>query len=100
MGRPLNAAATETMKGKTMNQTQAFEKVMSVISPYAKNANALAAAKAETRLLEDLGVNSARLVDIVLAFEDEFAIAIDDEAADRIRTVGDAVNMVIAKSTH
>ena len=39
-------------------------------------------------------MNSARLVDIVLAFEDEFDIAIDDEAADRVRTLGDAVTVI------
>ena len=60
-----------------MNQTEAFEKVVKVITPYTKNTAALANVKSETRLLEDLGVNSARLVDIVLAFEDEFSIAID-----------------------
>ena len=83
-----------------MNQTEAFDKVIKVITPYTKNASALAAAKPDTRLLEDLGVNSARLVDIVLAFEDEFSIAIDDETADKIRTVGDAVSMIVAKTTH
>jgi len=83
-----------------MNQTEAFEKVIKVITPYSKNSAALAEAKSETRLLEDLGVNSARLVDIVLAFEDEFAIAIDDDTADKIRTVGDAVSMIVAKTTH
>ncbi len=83
-----------------MNQTEAFDKVVKVITPYSKNQAALATAKADTRLLEDLGVNSARLVDIVLAFEDEFSIAIDDDTADKIRTVGDAVNMIVAKTTH
>jgi acyl carrier protein len=83
-----------------MNQTEAFNKVVKVITPYTKNAAALASAQENTRLLEDLGVNSARLVDIVLAFEDEFSIAIDDESADKIRTVGDAVSMIVAKTTH
>ena len=83
-----------------MNQTETFTKALKVISPYAKNSAALANASAETRLLEDLGVNSARLVDIVLAFEDEFGIAIDDDTADRIRTLGDAVNTITAKTQH
>ena len=83
-----------------MNQTKAFDKVIKVITPYTKNASILAAAKPETRLLEDLGVNSARLVDIVLDFEDAFSIAIDDTTADKIRTVGDAVEVVVAKTAH
>ena len=51
-----------------------------------------------TRIIEDLGVNSARLVDIVLEFEDQFGISIDDEAADKVRTVGDAVQMIVLKT--
>ena len=74
-----------------MEQQETFEKVIGIIKPFVKNSDKLASADENTRLLEDLGVNSARLVDIVLAFEDEFDIAIGDEAADRVRTLGDAV---------
>ena len=83
-----------------MNQTEAFEKVVKIISPFSKIAAALQAVNPGTRLLEDLGVNSSRLVDIVLAFEDEFAIAIDDDSADKVRTVGDAVGLIVSKTTH
>ena len=77
-----------------MEQQETFEKVIGIIKPFVKNSDKLAGADQNTRLLEDLGVNSARLVDIVLAFEDEFDIAIDDEAADRVRTLGDAVTVI------
>ena len=77
-----------------MEQQETFEKVIGIIKPFVKNTDKLAGADQNTRLLEDLGVNSARLVDIVLAFEDEFDIAIDDEAADRVRTLGDAVTVI------
>lgn len=80
-----------------MEDQATFDKVIGIIKPFVKNTDGLAAANADTRLLEDLGVNSARLVDIVLAFEDEFDIAIDDEAADRVRTLGDAVTVIQEK---
>ena len=51
----------------------------------------------DTRLIEDLKVNSARLVDIILETEDKFGIAIDDYSADGMRTVGDAVHVILAK---
>jgi len=79
-----------------MTQSEAFDKVVAIIGPFAKNADALKAATRETKILTDLGVNSARLVDIILAFEDEFNIAIDDDTADKIRTLGDAVDQIIA----
>jgi acyl carrier protein len=63
-----------------------------------KNATAFAEASDSTRIIEDLGVNSARLVDIILAFEDEFGIEVDDDSADKVRTLGDAVQMIQQKT--
>jgi acyl carrier protein len=80
-----------------MENQETFDKVIGIIKPFVKNTDKLTTADTDTRLLEDLGVNSARLVDIVLAFEDEFDIAIDDEAADRVRTLGDAVTVIQEK---
>ena len=37
-------------------------------------------------------MNSARLVDVVLAFEDEFDIEIADEDVDTVNTIGDCVD--------
>lgn len=79
-----------------MNASDAMAKVLTIIGPFAKNTEALKTASATTSILGDLGVNSARLVDIILAFEDEFDIAIDDETADKIRSIGDAVEQIVA----
>ncbi len=77
-----------------MEQQQILDKVVGLITPFAKNQDAIASMKNETKILEDLGVNSARLVDIVLAFEDEFDIEVEDEEADEIWTIGDAVTLI------
>ena len=81
-----------------MERAAAFEKVISIIKPFVKNLEALKTPTDATRIIEDLGVNSARLVDIILAFEDEFGIAVDDESADKVRTLGDAVQMIVQKT--
>lgn len=81
-----------------MDTTTAFGKVVGIIKPFVKNQGALDTATDSTRIIEDLGVNSARLVDIILAFEDEFGIEVDDESADRVRTLGDAVQMILQKT--
>jgi len=81
-----------------MDQSETYNKIVKLITPYVKNTAALEAANSSTRILEDLQVNSARLVDIILAIEDEFSVAIDDEAADRVQTLGDAVEVVLARS--
>lgn len=81
-----------------MSEAQVYAKVVELITPFAKNADALASVSAETDILQDLQVNSARLVDIVLEFEDQFDIEVEDEAADNIRTVGDAVKLIVEKT--
>jgi acyl carrier protein len=45
-----------------------------------------------------LKVNSARLVDVVLEIEDTFGIEVKDEDADKVKTVGDAVQLILAKA--
>jgi acyl carrier protein len=80
-----------------MSETEIIEKVVTILSPYAKNAEALKQVSPTSHILEDLKVNSARLVDVVLAFEDEFGIEIADEEVDEVNTVGDAVRVIAAK---
>ena len=81
-----------------MDSATAFGKVVNIIKPFVKNSAAFDQASDGTRIIEDLGVNSARLVDIILAFEDEFGIEVDDDSADRVRTLGDAVKMIMQKT--
>lgn len=80
-----------------MEKTDIMNQVIRLVTPYVKNAVALQQAGPETRILEDLGVNSARLVDIILDFEDTFKIAIDDQSADSVRSLGDAVQVIQSK---
>jgi acyl carrier protein len=80
-----------------MEQSEVMEGVVKIITPWVKNQDALASVAMETNILEDLKVNSARLVDVVIAFEDEFDIEIADEDVDTVNTVGDAVNLIMSK---
>jgi len=80
-----------------MDQPQVMERVVKILAPWAKDEAALANASMETSILDDLKVNSARLVDVVIAFEDEFDIEIADEDVDSVNTIGDAVNLILAK---
>jgi acyl carrier protein len=88
---------TNNNLGVFMNEEQVFEKVVSLIKPYAKHEAGLKSISKDSKILEDLGVNSARLVDIVLAFEDMFHIEIDDDAADEIWSIGDAIKLIQMK---
>ncbi len=47
---------------------------------------------------EDLGADSLDVVELVMAFEDEFSIEIPDDEVGEIKTVGDAVSYISKKS--
>jgi len=48
----------------------------------------------EARLEEDLGLDSLALLDLLLALEEACGVTIPDEVAERITTVGEAVDAV------
>lgn len=80
-----------------MDASEIQDRVIKILTPYVKDQEALASAGPATNILEDLKVNSARLVDVVLAFEDDFDIEIADEDVDTVNTVGDCVTLIGAK---
>ena len=48
----------------------------------------------EARFREDLEADSLDLVELIMAFEDEFGGEISDEEAQKITTVGDAIKYI------
>ncbi len=80
-----------------MTREEIFAKVVEIVRPFVKNQEALDSVDENTNILQDLKVNSARLVDIILDFEDAFDIEVEDEDADAVNTVGDAVGLIAAK---
>lgn len=46
----------------------------------------------EAKFIEDLGADSLDIVELVMALEEEFGLEIPDEEADKLKTVGDAMN--------
>lgn len=53
-----------------------------------------AEATPEASFTDDLGADSLDIVELVMAFEEEFEIEIPDEDAEKIATVQDAVNYI------
>ncbi|HLS91506.1 MAG TPA: acyl carrier protein [Limnochordia bacterium] len=51
----------------------------------------------EASFIDDLGADSLDIVELVMAFEEEFDLEIPDEDAEKIRTVGDAVEYIKSK---
>lgn len=79
------------------SEADVFQKVVGILTPFVKNQEALARVEGKTHILDDLKVNSSRLVDVVLQFEETFDIEVADEDIDSVETVGDCVALIVQK---
>jgi acyl carrier protein len=50
----------------------------------------------EASFIDDLGADSLDIVELVMAFEEEFGVEIPDDAAEKISTVKDAIDYIEA----
>ena len=69
-----------------------FEKVAAVIADLLKVDES--EITMESSFVDDLGADSLDLVELIMGLETEFDIEIPDEDAEKIQTVGDAVNYI------
>jgi acyl carrier protein len=72
-------------------------KVLAIIERYAFDKEKVRNAKDDSRIIADLKINSARIVDIILDIEDEYQIEIDDKAIEKMICVKDAADIILAK---
>ena len=47
-----------------------------------------------SRLVEDLGADSLDVVELIMAFEDEFGVSLPDEEIAKMKSVGDIVSFI------
>jgi acyl carrier protein len=48
----------------------------------------------DSSFVDDLGLDSLDIIELIMAFEEEFDIEIPDKDAEKIKTVGDAINEI------
>ncbi len=72
-----------------------FEKVKNIISD--KLGVEASSISEDSSFIDDLGADSLDVVDIVMAFEDEFGIKVEDEELEKFSTVKDVVNYIKSK---
>ncbi len=51
----------------------------------------------QTSFVDDLEADSLDIVELIMAVEEEFGVAIDDQDVDGVKTIGDVVNYIIEK---
>ena len=80
-----------------MEQEILIEKLKEIVKPYVQDQIAFEQLTEETDFINDLKVNSANLIDIVLDVEDMFDIEIDNESMEQMLSVKQALEIIQLK---
>lgn len=80
-----------------MSNEELIEKLKTIVKPYVKNEAGFANMNEHTDFLNDLKINSANLVDVILDVENEFDIIIDNESMEKMLNVKAAMEIITIK---
>lgn len=76
-----------------------IRKLKTILSKYTYEKHLIESVSGDTKILKDLKINSARIIDIILDVEEEFEIEVDDISMEKILTVGDLAEVIRTKSS-
>lgn len=80
-----------------MNKEQRYQKLREIITIYLPEDVSADAISEESHFIDELNINSANLVDIVLDVEDTFDIILENDDMDQMATVHDALGIINMK---
>ncbi|WP_299666990.1 acyl carrier protein [uncultured Polaribacter sp.] len=80
-----------------MTKEEIIKKLTKIVKPYVQNEEAFKNLNEDTDFINDLEINSANLVDIVLDVEDEFNIEIDNDSMEKMLSVKAVVIIIQEK---
>jgi acyl carrier protein len=77
-----------------VNTTNIAHTLETIVRRFAPRDRAAMPLISESSLTVDAGIDSPRMIDLVLGVEDEFGITVNDLDIERVNTFGDLVDMV------
>ncbi|WP_299715401.1 acyl carrier protein [uncultured Tenacibaculum sp.] len=77
-----------------MTNEELIPKLKEIVKPYIQDQAAFDNLTEDTDFINDLKINSANLVDVVLDVEDEFDIEIDNDAMEQMLNVKNAIAII------
>ena len=80
-----------------MTKEELIDKLKGIVKPYVKNEVGFNNLNENTDFLNDLKINSANLVDVILDIETEFDIIIDNVSMEKMLTVKAAMEIINTK---
>ncbi len=81
----------------TMNREELITSLKRIVEHYIQDKEAFENLTEETDFINDLKINSANLVDVVLDVEDEFDIEIDNDSMEEMLSVKAALDIIERK---
>lgn len=82
-----------------MKNTDSYKELLEIIGPYLPEDVDTGTIGQNSHLINELNINSAHLVDIVLDLEDRYDILLEDEDMQKMQTVGDALEIISQKTS-
>ena len=80
-----------------MTKEEIISKLTTIVKPYVQNEEGFKNLNENTDFINDLEINSANLVDIILDIEDEFKIEIDNDSMEKMLSVKATVEIIQIK---
>ena len=80
-----------------MTRKKLITSLQKIVKPYVQDQEAFKNLSEETDFINDLKINSANLVDVILDVEDEFDIEIDNESMEKMLSVKAAIDIIEIK---
>ena len=74
-----------------------YTRLQDIIKPYLPEDVSVDDIKEDSHLINELNINSANLVDIILDVEDAFDIILENEDMENMQTVSDAMDIIRVK---
>ncbi len=82
------------MEKSILTETDILDQLREIIKPYLGVEIDLSKLSGKELLIDDLKINSAHIVDIIIDIESSFDIMIDDDSINQMNTVGDSVSVI------
>ena len=82
---------------KLMTNDELIAKLKTIVQPYIQDEEAFTNLNEDTDFINDLKINSANLVDVILDVEDEFDIRIENDDMEKMISVKAAMDIVNEK---
>ena len=80
-----------------MTKDELIAKLKTIVQPYIQDETAFANLSEDTDFINDLKINSANLVDVILDVEDEFDIRIENDDMEKMISVKSAMDIINEK---